>query len=171
MSKIHHLIPMVAVVTMANAGLPAQTGSSTAAGDKEIVAALDTEYQAAVKQNDAETMSGILHDDFVLVLGNGTTLTRFDLLEEASAGTLTYERQDEVPGTQTVRVWGDTAVVTAKLWIKGVDSGKDFDRKLWFSDTYVRTPDGWRYAFGQASLPLPEDEPHTSTPCARSGEQ
>jgi ketosteroid isomerase-like protein len=127
--------------------------------------------QAAVKQNDAETMSRILHDDFVLVLGNGTTLARSDLLEEASAGTLTYERQDEVPGTQTVRVWGDTAVVTAKLWIKGVDSGKAFDRKLWFSDTYVRTPDGWRYALGQASLPLPEDEAHASAPCARSGDQ
>ena len=27
--------------------------------------------------------------------------------------------------------------------------------KLWFSDTYVRTPDGWKYAFGQVSLPLP----------------
>jgi hypothetical protein len=24
-----------------------------------------------------------------------------------------------------------------------------------FSDTYVRTPSGWRYVFGQASLPLP----------------
>jgi len=173
MSKIHHLIPVVVVVvvTMASAGLPAQTVSSAAAGDEEVVAALDTEYQAAVKHNDAETMSRILHDDFVLVLGNGTTLTRSDLLEEANAGTLTYERQDEFPGTQTVRVWDDTAVVTAKLWIKGVDSGKAFDRKLWFSDTYVRTPDGWRYALGQASLPLPEDEPHASTPCVRSGEQ
>jgi hypothetical protein len=30
--------------------------------------------------------------------------------------------------------------------------------KLWFSDTYVRTPTGWRYVFGQASLPLPKTE-------------
>jgi ketosteroid isomerase-like protein len=53
-------------------------------------------------------------------------------------------------------VWGDTAVVTALLWVKGKGSdGKPFDRKLWFSDTYVRTPAGWRYVFGQASLPLP----------------
>jgi hypothetical protein len=29
------------------------------------------------------------------------------------------------------------------------------EKKLWFSDTYVRTPGGWRYAFGQASLSLP----------------
>ena len=34
------------------------------------------------------------------------------------------------------------------------DSSK-FEYKLWFSDTYVRTKGGWRYAFGQASLRLP----------------
>ena len=51
--------------------------------DRAKVAALDTEYQAAVKRNDAETMGRILADDFVLVLGNGTTYTRADLLESA----------------------------------------------------------------------------------------
>lgn len=29
--------------------------------------------------------------------------------------------------------------------------------KLWFSDTYIRTPAGWRYAFGQSSIPLPKE--------------
>ena len=49
--------------------------------------------------------------------------------------------------------------MTALLWLKGTrDSGKTpFDYKLWFSDTYVRTPQGWRYAFGQASLALPAE--------------
>jgi hypothetical protein len=46
-------------------------------------------------------------------------------------------------------------VVTAKLWLKYVADGKTVDRKLWFSDTYVRTASGWRYAFGQSSLSLP----------------
>jgi hypothetical protein len=46
-------------------------------------------------------------------------------------------------------------VVTAKLWAKGTDQGKPFDVHGWFSDTYVRTPAGWRYVHGQASLPLP----------------
>jgi hypothetical protein len=31
---------------------------------------------------------------------------------------------------------------------------KPFDSTLSLSDTYVRTPAGWRYVFGQASLPL-----------------
>jgi len=37
------------------------------------VAALDTEYQAAVKANDVATMDRILADDFVLVTGLGKT--------------------------------------------------------------------------------------------------
>ena len=63
-----------------------------------------------------------------------------------------------MPGTQTVRLFGDdTATVTALLWLKGkrMSDQSTFEYKLWFSDTYVRTKDGWRYAFGQASLRLP----------------
>lgn len=126
--------------------------------DTEIVAALDTEYQAAVARNDAATMDRILADDFVLVLGNGTTYNKSDLIGGAKEAKIKYEQQVEVDNSQKVRVWGDTAVVTAKLWIKGTqEEGKAFDRKLWFSDTYVRTKNGWRYAFGQASLPLPNE--------------
>ena len=126
---------------------------SEANDDRKAVAALDTEYQAAVKANDAPTMDRILADDFILVIGSGKTFTKADLLLSARNQEVQYEHQEDTE--QTVRVWGDTAVVTAKLWLKGSQSGKPFDRTLWFSDTYVRTPKGWRYVFGQASLPLP----------------
>ena len=32
-----------------------------------------------------------------------------------------------------------------------------FDYKVWFSDTYVRIKGQWRYALGQASIPLPKE--------------
>jgi ketosteroid isomerase-like protein len=138
-------------------GLRASVAGPSSEVDRRVVAALDTEFQAAVKRNDAEAMARILHENFVLVTGNGKTFTRDDLLQEATRGEIRYERQDEDAGTQAVRVWGNTAVVTARLWIKGVRGGVPFDRRLWFSDTYVRTPRGWRYAFGQASLRLPPE--------------
>ena len=126
--------------------------------DAKTVAALDTKYQVAVKANDAATMAQILADDFTLVTGRGKVYGKDDLIDSARKKEVTYERQDEEPGTQKVRVWGDTAVVTALLWIKSVQGDKPADYKLWFSDTYVRTPAGWRYVFGQASLPLPKAE-------------
>ena len=125
-----------------------------AAGDDvRIVAALDTQYQAAVEKNDAATMSRILADDFVLVTGSGKVFNKTDLVDEARRARRVYQVQQDTQ--QTVRVWGDTAVVTAKLSARGAENGKAFDYTLWFSDTYVRTPSGWRYVFGQASLPLP----------------
>jgi ketosteroid isomerase-like protein len=147
----------IACAAGALAALAAAAGLSAQASDaKQIVAALDTQYQAAVKANDATTMDRILADDFVLVTGRGQPFTKSDLLKDARNRTTVYERQEEEAGSQTVRVWGDTAVVTALLWIKGVRAGAPIDYKLWFSDTYVRTAGGWKYAFGQASIALPK---------------
>ena len=127
---------------------------ASAPDDEKAVAALDTQYQAAVKANDVATMDRILADDFVLVTGRGAVSTKTDLLNEARSKRASYEHQEDT--NQKVRVWGDTAVVTALLWVKGTSDAKAFDYKLWFSDTYVRTAGGWRYVFGQASLRLPD---------------
>jgi ketosteroid isomerase-like protein len=134
------------------AGMRGAGGSPTEADDKKIVSELDRQYQEAVKRNDAATMGKILADDFVLITGKGRTQTKADLLKEAEGGTFVYEHQED--SSQTVRVWGDTAVVTALLWAKGTQGGKTFEYKLWFSDVYVRTPSGWRYVLGQAAQPL-----------------
>jgi ketosteroid isomerase-like protein len=127
---------------------------SAKSDDEKVVAALDTEYQAAVQRNEAATMDRILADDFVLVTGRGNVYTKADLLEGARAKKVSYEHQED--SQQKVRVWGNTAVITALLWAKGTKQGKPFEDRLWFSDTYVRTPSGWRYVFGQASIPLPK---------------
>jgi len=130
------------------------SSNATTSDDQKAVAALDMQYQAAVKINDAATMDRILADDFMLSTGSGKKYTKQDLLSEARGGHVQYEQQEDTE--QTVRVWGDTAVVTAKLWEKGTDNGKAFDYTVWFSDTYVRTPKGWIYVFGQSSLRLPK---------------
>jgi ketosteroid isomerase-like protein len=124
------------------------------AGDEVVLARLDEEYQAAVARNDAGTMDRILADDFVLVTGTGRSFSKADLLQEARSRRIVYERQDD--SQRTVRVWGDTGVVTALLWAKGTENGKPFEYRCWFSDTYVRSASGWKYAFGQSSLHTPK---------------
>lgn len=144
-----------ALVLAMSQGLTAIAAASPE-DDRKAVAALDTAFQAAVKVHDLATIDRTLHADMTLILGDGRVVTREDHLQAAREKKIQYEIQDEDPGTQFVRVSGDTAVVTARLWIKGTKEGVVFDRRLWFSDTYVRTPQGWKYFFGQASLPLPD---------------
>ena len=103
-------------------------------------------------------MDEILADDFVLVTDRGASLTKADLIKEAREKRTIYELQEEEEGTQKVRVWRDTAVVTTLLRIKGTRDQNPFDYKVWFSETYVRTVTGWRYAFGQASISLPKPD-------------
>lgn len=140
------VLAVIAVMPLRGSSTSEESGED----DRNAVAAMDKEYQAAVKRNDAETMARILADDFVLITGSGKAYTKADMLDDARKGDV-YERNDEE--VQTVRVWGDTAVVTAKLWEKYTSEGKSYDHKFWFSDTYVRTRAGWKYVFGQSSTP------------------
>lgn len=125
--------------------------------DERAVSELDRRYQQAVEDNDAATVDAILHPQFTLVLGDGSRHDRERLIDNARTRKFIYDQQDEENGTQQVVVVGDTAVVTAKLLLKArTQDGQVIERKLWFSDTYVRTREGWKYLFGQASLPLNE---------------
>ena len=123
------------------------------ADDQRTVAALDIKYQKAVEQNDAKTMAEILTDGFILVEGDGKRSTKADLVDDAKSGKTHYEHQED--SRRSVVVHGDTAIVTALLWAKGIEDGMKVDYKVWFTDIYVRTPKGWRYFYAQASLSLP----------------
>ena len=78
MKKTSMFIVMLILITT-----PYTRPNALLGNDETIVAALDTEYQAAVKNNDVATMDRILADDFVLVTGKGTTYTKADLLKSA----------------------------------------------------------------------------------------
>ena len=139
----------------AGSSLAAMPNAAAAADDAHTIVMLDTEYQAAVLHKDVAAMERLLPDDFVLVTGKGKTFGKADLLAEARRPELVFTHQEDTQ--QSVHVWGDTAVVTALLHVAGTDKGEAFDYSLWFSDVYLRTPQGWRYTFGQASLRLPPD--------------
>ena len=121
--------------------------------DAKTVAALDTKYQAAVKANDATTMDQILADDLVLVTGRGKVYSKAGLIDSARKKEVTYESQDEEPGLQKIRAWGATAVVTALL-MDQVGSRRQTSRLQAMVQRHLCSYyAGWRYVFGQASLP------------------
>jgi Raf kinase inhibitor-like YbhB/YbcL family protein len=139
---------------LGQASLTGLYGKEKSMTTEQQIAALDTEYQLAVEKNDVATMDRILADDFALVIGSGKSFTKKDLLDDARSGHTVYEYQRDT--NQVVRVWGDTAVITALLSAKGTQEGKPFAYRVWFSDTYVKTGNGWKYVFGQSGAHLPD---------------
>jgi hypothetical protein len=53
-----------------------EASTNASAHDRSVIAGLDTQYQAAVKKNDATTIDHILADDFVLVTGSGRLMAK-----------------------------------------------------------------------------------------------
>lgn len=124
---------------------PFAAGASQCANN---VLALDQEFQAATGRKDAAAIDRLLPDDYILITSQGAVETKAGLLVEARDPKVIYTHQED--SRQTVRIWGDTAVITALLWAAGTEDGKPFEYRVWFSDVYVCTPKGWRYSFGQA---------------------
>jgi ketosteroid isomerase-like protein len=156
MTSAAWLAPAIATL-MVTTGLRADVARPL--DPQEMIYNLDTDYQAAVKANDADGMGRILGDDFTLVTGRGAAFSKADLLKSARDKDRIYEHQEDTQ--KTVRLYGDrTAVVTALLWLKGTTSADKapFDYKLWFSDVYVKRGQNWQYVFGQASLRLREEK-------------
>lgn len=150
--SLHAVLSILCAAPLMLAAAPAMASPES---DRAAVAALDIAYQAAVERNDADTIAKIQHPDMILVGGLGQVVTGQQLVDRARAKEIVYEVQAEDAATQTVRLFGDTAIVTARLWIKGSRGAQHFDYRVWFSDTYIRTPQGWRYVFGQAGASVP----------------
>lgn len=146
MSRFLLILPLVGFACAALAA-----GANTCPNN---VAALDSQFQAATKRNDAATVARMLPSDYVLVSATGEVQTKADLVGEARAKKYRYSHQED--SQQTVRIWGDTAVLTALLWAEGTtEQGGHFNLKVWFSDTYACTPRGWRYVLGQVGTLVP----------------
>jgi hypothetical protein len=96
--------------------LEASSVYGSEAEDHRSLAFLDTKYQRAVKDNDSRTMAAILANNFVVIGGDGKQWTKADLIKSATDGSTHYEHQDT---ERSVRLFGNTGVVTAKLWVKG----------------------------------------------------
>ena len=134
-------------------GLAYTTASAGAQNCPNNVADLDTTFQAAVKTNDVATIDRLLPDSYILVSDLGDVASKADLVNEARQRKYAYVHQED--SRQTVRTWGDTAVLTALLWAEGTTAGRHFNVRVWFSDTYVCTGHRWRYVFGQVGTHVP----------------
>ena len=111
---------------------------STGATEK-AVAALEEQWLQSQKTNNPDLVAPLLADNFVSTSSDGKLSSRAQLLAEAKATKYSSAEYSDVK----VTVFGDTAVATGGLKLKGTDSsGKPFDANERWTDTWVKMPSG-----------------------------
>jgi ketosteroid isomerase-like protein len=102
----------------------------------------------ALRDGDAAAIARLEDETYTLTNSKSEVTTRADDIADAKKGV----RYDEFRNhEQTVRLYGDAAIVLGITSIKGNASGKPFAADFRFTDTYVRRADGWKIAASHAT--------------------
>jgi ketosteroid isomerase-like protein len=123
--------------------LPAQTEADPATKSKII--ALEQLWNQAYKSGDTKALDTILDDAIVLVNDDGSLQTKTEFLASVKASTPqpTAQQQQVVPETFNVRVFGNVAIATGVMRVKGVEDGKPYTRRERFVDTWLLKHGTW----------------------------
>lgn len=121
--------------------------------DQEIIRQIvDMERQAkeASLHRDSEFSSRTLADDYVAITPLGQVTTKKDTISARRSGQLRYESMNITD--MVVRLYGDTAVVTARAEVKGHQLGEDFSGPYRYTRIWVRRNGHWQTVSYQATV-------------------
>lgn len=102
---------------------------------------LGERWAQAMVSNDAERIGSFMSDDWVIVGENGAT-NKPDFLSWVASGDLTHEAMDLV-GEARIKIYGDTAVLTARVTNNGHYKNHPFSADEWTTDVFRRSESGW----------------------------
>jgi ketosteroid isomerase-like protein len=123
------------------------------AGEQDAIREIvDLERQAkeASLNRDADFSERTLADDYVAITPLGQVTTKQDNVRARKSGQLRYEALNVTD--MVVRVYGDTAVVTARADVKGHQLGEDFSGPYRYTRIWVRRSGRWQTVSYQATV-------------------
>jgi ketosteroid isomerase-like protein len=135
----------LALVSLAGlAAVPEQDEASA-------VANIERELVAAIAQKDLATYDRIVADDYVVFDSSGKQLTKAEIVTSYRSGTRGYTGLEIYD--VFARVFGDTAVVTAKTKGFRHEDGKDVPNRVRYIRVFSRRGGRWQ-AVTQMSAPI-----------------
>src|SRR6266567_4300777 len=124
-------------------GLSAQRETETATKSK--IVALEQLWNQAYKSGDTKALDSILDDSIVLVNDDGSVQTKGEFLAsvKTSGPQPTAQQQQVAPESFSVHVFGNVAIATGVMRVKGVEGGKPYTRHERFVDTWLFKRGAW----------------------------
>ena len=108
---------------------------------------LEKQFAQAVANNDAEAIDRFLADDWIIVEPDGGMIDKSRFLEVIKSGALSHEMMES--DDLRIRLYGNTAIVTALTRSKGKFMGQDFSSCERATDIFVKQGDRWRCVLTQ----------------------
>ena len=116
---------------------------------REIVE-MERQAREASLHRDADFSARTLSEDYVAITPLGTVTTKQDTVSARKSRQLRYDTIDVTD--MVVRIYGDTAVVTARADVKGHQLGEDFSGPYRYTRVWVKKTGRWQAVSYQATV-------------------
>jgi ketosteroid isomerase-like protein len=109
---------------------------------EEELLKLENEFAEAIVKNDPEAIGRLVADDWIIIDPDGGIVDRTRFFEVIKSGALTHDMMESED--IRVRVYGDSAVVTAVTRTKGKFMGQEFSTQERATDVFVKRDGRWQ---------------------------
>ena len=127
--------------------------ASARADSLEEVRRLDSEISVATWSGDAVWFEENLAEDYMLITPGGSVRTKRDVIRELATPGLRMEPYE--PRDVSVRLYGDSAVVTGRMVQRFTLGGVRYANDLRYTDVYIKRKAKWVLVSGHTSLIAP----------------
>jgi ketosteroid isomerase-like protein len=109
---------------------------------EEKLLKIEKEFAQAIISNDLGGIRRLVADEWVIIDPNGEMVDRARFFEVIKSGALTHDMMESED--LRVRVYGDSAVVTAVTCTKGKFMGQEFSTQERATDVFVKRDGRWQ---------------------------
>jgi hypothetical protein len=146
---MRNLVALAAALLVAFLAIGAQTGK-TAADKSQSVINLENAWNQAEVRHDGDALKLLLAATFTYTDYDGSFMERDEWLKKVEGESKDYREMANV--AQTARAYGDIVVVTGIYVEKLKIKGKNVDRRVRFTDTWIFENGHWECVASQSTL-------------------
>jgi ketosteroid isomerase-like protein len=122
------------------ASIVAAQDTSDAAIQTKIIA-LEKAWNQAYKIGDRKALDELLDNSIVLINDDGSVQSKKDFL--ATVHATNSQEQQVAPESMHVQVYGNVAIASGVMRVKGTEGGKSYTRREQFVDTWLFKSGKW----------------------------
>ena len=115
--------------------------SASAQSVEDQIKKMETDRAAAIVKGDIDVLTKVTADDYTLITAAGQMSDKAQMITAFKSGQSKITVDDI--SDMKVRVYGDTAIVTGKVTVKGMLGGKDATGTQLFTRVYVKMGGHW----------------------------
>jgi ketosteroid isomerase-like protein len=108
---------------------------------------LEKQFAQAIVKADVDALHNIVSDDWIIIGPEGKLTNKSEFLGVVRSGALVHSSMES--DETRVRVYGDTATVTARVVTAGAYQGQAFMTRERSSDVFVRQHGHWKCVLTQ----------------------